>query len=494
MRDRFITWGSSPEGQRRLYSFELEPEDARITRRAIPADGSSEDFLQTFLTAWKQRNPVTWPAGTEVDQTGLLASGTMVPAGVELEDKLLVASAERDWPFEVVSVRLRKQFADELAELGDVIAGLEAFDEVIFERLKGAWAKVQSELANKVLRYEHSHGLKKASDDLFRRMKDLRRGKDREVRAESRGIRRELQEKFEGAEGRLATKQDPRKLFNDLKALQQEVNQAKLAGPDRRSLRKRLDKLFRAAKAEIDASGADASHLNQQRGRLESRLKGLEGAIKRMRHSFDRSEKDVFYEGKRLERAGNQLAAQLGAAKLEMLRETVSGKRAKLDDMLATEAELRRKLDKLAKREATAIAKREAREAERAAARPAASSDGKPTAKRRRSVVHPRVLVDAAAAIALFEDGDEPKGPPLRRAPARQEVPRDGASDGRTDSSAKRAKSRGPRVPRQLIRDVAAGVDLVDPADFRDEGDAGPAPVERVGAAATEVPAGEAAE
>lgn len=467
MRDRFITWGSS-EGQRRLYSFELEPEEARITRRAVPAAESSEDFLQLVLTAWKQRNPVAWPAGTDVDQTGLLASGTMVPEGVELEDKLLVASAERDWPFEVVSVRLRKQFADELAELADVIAGLEAFDEVIFERLKGAWAKVQSELTNKVLRYEHTHGLKKTSDELFRRMKDLRRGKEREVRAESRGIKRELLEKFERADGRLATKQDPRKLFNDLKGLQQEVNQAKLAGPDRRALRKRLDKLFRAAKAEIDASGADAGHLTQQRARLEHRLEGLEGAIQRMRHSVDRNEKDIFYENKRVERAGNQLAAQLGAAKLEMLRERAGGKRAKLDDMLATEADLRGKLEKLTKREAKALAKREARAAERAAARPVASSDGKPVTRRRRSIVHPRVLVDSAAAVALYEDGDEPKGPPLaqiRPKPASATPPSDPPRAGKPVHP---KRPRGPRVPRQLIRDVAASIELF-PAAVTDE-------------------------
>ena len=473
MRDRFITWGHH-EGQRRLYSFELEPEDARITRRAVPAADSSEDFLQTVLTAWKQQNPVGWPAGTEVDQTGLLASGTMVPEGVELEDKLLAASAERDWPFEVVSARLRRQFGDELTELGDVIKGLEAFDEVVFERLKGAWAKVQQELTNKVLRYEHTHGLKRTSDELFRRMKELRRGKDREVRAESRGAKRELEEKLATVEGRLAAtvsakqKQDPRALFNDLKALQQELKQAKLAGPDRRALRKRLDKLFKAAKAEIDASGADAGHLSQQRARLEHRLKGLEGAIKRMRHSVDRNEKDIFYENKRVERAGNQLAAQLGAAKLEMLRGRVSGKQAKLDDMLATEADLRKKLDKLVAREAKALAKKEAREAERAAARPVASSDGKPVnLRQRRGVVHPRTVADLAAVVALYEAGDEPQGPPLQRTAAQRSEPT-GKPPRAQAGERTQARSRGPRVPRQLIRDVATSVVLVEAPELPD--------------------------
>ena len=456
MRDRFITWGSR-DGERRLYTFELEPEGARITRRAVPAAASSEALLQTVLAAWKQHNPVAWPAGTEVDAVGLLASASMVPDGVEVDDRLLVASAARDWPFEVVSARLRKQFADELAELGDVVAGLEAFDEVVFERLKGAWAKVQAEVTNKVLRYEHTHDLKRVSDELFARLKALRRGKDRGARAESKGVKRELAEKLAAAEGRLSAKQDPRKLFGDLKALQREVSEAKLAGPDRRALRKSLDRLFKATKSEIDATGADAGALAQQRARLESRLKGLEGAIQRMRHSVGRDEKDMFYENRRVERAGNQLAQQLGAAKLEMLRGRASGKRAKLDDMLATEAELRRRLDKLAKREAKALAKREARAAERAAARPVASSDGKPAAtRRRRSAVAPRTVLDLAAAVSLYEDGDEPKGPPLNRPPSAP--PPRGA--GAPPESRRRGK---PRVPRQLIRDIAAVAAIATP-------------------------------
>ncbi len=409
MRDRFVTWGTR-NGERSLFTFELDAEEAQIIRRVVPPADSTEELLQTILNAWNNHTTVTYPAGTERELVELTASGTIVPPGGDVDDKVRVASAEREWPFDVVSARLRKQFRGELEELADVIHGLEKFEDAVFERLKGAWNKVQTELNNKVLRYEHSHDLRKLSDELFEKIKILRRGKEKEVRSKSKELKKDIRADLKKAQTKLEEQKDLRALFKELQRIQERVNKAPLAREDRNALRRNLDELFKATKSEITATEADASFLTQQRSRLEKRLAGLEHAIKRMKHSVHRDNQDMFYENRRIERAGNQLAEQLGAAKMQMLQERADSKQAKLDDMLATEADLRKKLDKLAQREQKAQAKREAAEAEKASITPIASSTGKPKAKGKRkgrSVFHPQVIKVAATVTAMTQTMEE---------------------------------------------------------------------------------------
>lgn len=396
MRDRFVTWGTR-EGTRRLYTFELDAEEAQIIRREVPPEGSTEDFLQTLLNAWNNRAPISFPAGTVREVIGLTATGTIVPDGAEVEDRVRVASAEREWPFDVVAARMRRQFRGELEEMRDVIGALEDFDEAVFERLKGLWGRVQTELSNKVLRYEHTTDLKKLADQLFGKLQDLRRGLRKQVRSESRERRNAFRERLAGLQKRLEAKENLKGLFEELKRVQGEIAKAKLSGDDRHSLRKSLDQLFKATKNEINTSGADAGALAEQRERLESRLKGLKGAIARMRHSVSRDNKDKFYEGRRQQRAHSQLAEQLAAAKLMMLGDRAESKQTKLDDMLATEAQLEKKLAKLIKREEKALERRRAAQSPSGA--PVASTDGSSGKRARRGGRNPIAVASAALEV-----------------------------------------------------------------------------------------------
>jgi len=403
MRDRFVTWGTL-EDSRRLFTFELDADEAQIIRRVIPANTSNEELLQTIINAWNNRTTMPFPEGTSTERIPLQASGTIVPEGAEVDDKVRVASAEREWPSDIISAQLRRQFRAEFEELHDVVSNLNAFDEGIFERLKGAWNKVQSELSNKVIRYEHTHDLRKLSDELFAKMKELRRGKEKAVRSKSKEIKKDFREILAGAQSRLEKKENLRGLFNDLKKIQDAIHKASLSRDDRNSLRKSIDELFKATKSEINATGEDAGILTEQRVRLEKRLNGLQGAIKRMKHSVHRDNQDVFYENRRIERAGNQLAEQLGAAKMSMLKERASSKQVKLDDMLATEKDLQKRLDKIKKREEKALSKKKAAPANAVAV---ASSDGKqPSSKtrnrsRKQPIVTNKMVKDAAAILGM---------------------------------------------------------------------------------------------
>ena len=405
MRDRFVTWGTL-EDSRRLFTFELDADEAQIIRRVVPATASNEELLQTIINAWNNHTTMPFPEGTKTERIPLQASGTIVPDGADVDDKVRVASAEREWPSDIVSAQLRRQFRAEFEELHDVVGNLTVFDEGVFERLKGVWNKVQSELTNKVIRYEHTHELRKLSDELFAKMKDFRRGKEKEVRSKSKELKKDFRELLAGAQTRLEKKENLRGLFNDLKKIQEAISKASLSRDDRNSLRKSIDQLFKATKSEINATGQDAGILTEQRVRLEKRLNGLQSAIKRMKHSVHRDNQDIFYENRRIERAGNQLAEQLGAAKMGMLKERASSKQVKLDDMLSTEADLQKRLDKIKKREEKALNKKKEGAANAVAV---ASSDGQlPTGKtrkrgRKQIIVTNKMVKDAVAVLGMME-------------------------------------------------------------------------------------------
>ena len=398
MRDRFITWGTLDD-QRRLFTFELEADDAEIIRRVLPARPSSEALRQTIINAWVQRTTMNYPEGTLTERIPFASFGSIVPDGADVEDKVRVASAEREWPFDLISGQLRRQFTGELEEFREKVEVLEKFDDGVYERLKAISDKIKAELDNKTLRGHDFAKLKDLTDGLFGVMKRLRRGERKKLDQASRGVKQEFLTELTAVQAQLEEKTDPRKLFKDLRGIQDRVKAAKMRGSDRNALRKRLDQLFKAVKAEMDASGATVSALSQKRAHLENRLKGLKGAISRMRYSVDRDNKDMFYEGRRRERANNQLAEQLAALKLTTIGDRAQSKASRLDDMLATEAELEQKLAKLIKAEEKAAAKRAAAAERAAQSSPPAGPPAAGKKRKGRRAVHPRLVDDVVAGV-----------------------------------------------------------------------------------------------
>ena len=461
MRDRFITWGTLDD-QRRLFTFELDADDAEIIRRILPAGPSSEALRQTITNAWVQRTTMDYPEGTVTERIPFASFGSIVPDGAEVEDKVRVASAEREWPFDLISGQLRRQFTGELEEFRERVEALDKFDDGVYERLKAISQKIKGELDNETLRGHDFGKLKHLTDELFGVMKRLRRGERKERDQASKGVKKGFLAELAAAQKQLESKPDLRKLFGELRGIQDRIKPAKMSGADRNALRKRLDELFRAVKSEMDASGETASALSQKRARLEARLKGLKGAISRMRYSVERDNKDLFYEGRRRERANNQLAEQLAALKLTTIGDRAKSKATRLDDMLATQADLEKKLAKLVKAEEKAAAKRKAA-TERAAL--VASTDGAPPAaggkRRGRRAVHPRLVDDAVAGVLAAARAIGTEAP---RAAANKDAappPKDHASPTRQKKSPRERKRdgrgrRGRQTPGPRQRDTGA--------------------------------------
>ena len=423
MRDRFITWGSR-DGARRLFVFELDIEDFQIIRREIPEEHSTQEMLQTVINAWNQHTTIHYPEGSSSERIPFSASGTIVPAGAEVEDKVRVASAEREWPAMVLSSAMSRQFSSELEELAETIKNLEDYDENIFERAKSVWTRVQQERTNQALRHDDTENLKVQVDEIFEQLKKLRRGDRKRQNEQSKQIKAEFQARLQAAQSQLEAKKDLQGLFQQLRDIQADLKSAPFRREDPTVLMNRLDELFKATKAERSNSPEEINRIEQQRSQIERRLEGLQKAIARMRNSIKRDQTNANYENRRVERAPTQLAEQLAAAKLMIIHQQSDSKQSVLDDMLATEAMLLKKLEKLAAKAKKSAGNKPSNKAK-------APNEGGPSGKtgktpkgkekqgdqvqksqgekatKARTAFGKRTILDAAAVISIVEQKGE---------------------------------------------------------------------------------------
>jgi len=212
-------------------------------------------------------------------------------------------------------------------------------------------------------------------------MKEMRKKMDEEFKAASKEVSASLlsaiktiEDKIEAGEGR------PAVMFEELKRIQKRFKDARLSRDDRSSIWDKIDAAFKIVKEK--RFGKQANDNNNPADRFSRRLQGLNGALAKMRRSIGQDKDDLEYQKKRIDRADNQLEAQIRVAKIRMIEERVRSKEEKLTEMLATQTELNKKSANLkarmAKDEAVAKAKKEAEEkiaAEMAAKKEAQSAD-----------------------------------------------------------------------------------------------------------------------
>ena len=131
----------------------------------------------------------------------------------------------------------------------------------------------------------------------------------------------------------------------------------------------RIDLLFKTVKEK--KFGNNAINDSSAGERMTRRYEGLIGAVDKMQDSIDRDIQDLEYQRKRVEQSEGQLEAQLRQAKINMINERVKSKQEKLNEMLATKADVEAKIANLKERDAkkaAADAKVAAREEAQAAA------------------------------------------------------------------------------------------------------------------------------
>lgn len=370
MKSKLVLWGTNAQEERVLIAMQLRADDNKVDIWMFPEAIASPDFSQQMLNDWRNGAEVAFPEGGTHLERELSVAESLLPDDIKVERTDIINRAQGEWHFIVLSTKLHAAYKSELAQLEDQVNQLSDYSGEAWDALKNFWNKVQDQVKERNLFREHGDELRDATNGLFTHLKGMRTAVMHEFEDNSKTwyaqfntILDEIEQKVEkGVKGFPD-------VFDQLKQTQNKFRDQKMTREHSNNLWNRIDLLFKTVKEK--KFGNNAINDSSAGERLTRRYEGLIGAVDKMQDSIDRDIQDLEYQRKRVEQSEGQLEEQLRQAKINMINERVKSKQEKLNEMLATKADVEAKILNLKERDAkkaAADAKVAAKEEAQAAA------------------------------------------------------------------------------------------------------------------------------
>lgn len=349
MKPRLVLWGNDAQNERVLIALELRPDDNKVNVYTFPENVVTEEFHQKMMDEWRDGTPLDFPEGYTTTERELTVSESLLPEDLKVERTDVVQRAQTEWHFMVLSAKLNEAYSNELGELKDRVEKLEAYDNDIWDELKGFWDKVQNQVRDRNLLKEHSDNLRDAINGLFGRMKELRSKLDEQFDKVSKDNYERFMELLGNVEKKVTDGLRLAPIFDELKDLQRKFRDSKLSREHRTQVWERLDAAFKTVKEK--RFGPETGEDRSPGDRLQRRYEGLLSAIEKMERSIKRDRDDLDFQSRKIERTDGQLEAQIRQAKIKMIEERIRSKDDKLNEMMGTKDELEQRLSQQRRKE-----------------------------------------------------------------------------------------------------------------------------------------------
>ena len=340
MRTRLVLWGKTAENERALIALLLDEHKGEIDVWKLPEGVVTDELEEALMENWRKGEEVEFPQGYTPVKTKLSLSESILPEGIKPENEEsenLLKRVQAEWNFLVLSTKMYDNYQSKLDELKDQVNSLKEFSNDAWENLRSFWGKVQHQVRERTLFKDHADQLRKETDELFAKMKELRSQWHEKFKAKSRENYEALLSELKEIESRIEENKNLKRLFEELKQLQQKVRETEFTKGHRHRIWDKIDKAFKDIRRRRFGQEADDITPLQ---RLEKRYAGLLEAIERMQKSVAYERKSLEFEKRKINSADNQLEAQLRQAKIGMIEERLHSKEAKREDMLKTKTEL----------------------------------------------------------------------------------------------------------------------------------------------------------
>jgi hypothetical protein len=367
MRNRIAVWGRDAQEKRVLITIELQVSENIVRIETFPEKLVTDEVYKAFMDQWRKGREADLPEPDRVIARELSVTGSLLPDDLKAESTDMILRAQTEWHFHVLSEKLAQTYRSELAEIEDRIERAEAYSGELWNQAKTFWQKVQSQVQDKTLLREQGNELRKRSDAVFAKLKEMRQAVNAQYEVESAKQKENFSQLLADLEVRIGEGTHLNKVFQELRDVQRKFHNVKFTKQDRDSVYARIDAAFKAVKQKRGQGGDSLPDGGQSRH--EARYQGLLKAMQRMEKSIKRDEDDLKFERRRIERTDGQLESQIRQAKIVMIESRVGSKRDKLTDMEKTKAMLEKRIEKDKKRaekQARKQAERQAKEAARA--------------------------------------------------------------------------------------------------------------------------------
>ncbi len=360
MKTKVVLWGENASNEKVLIAMELLERDNKVMIYVFPLEVATETFYQSMLDQWREGKPLEFPQPHQAIERPLSVTDSLLPEDLKVERTDLISRAQAEWHFVVLSSKLYDMYKDELDEIKAKIDSLSDYDETLWQEAKNFWTKVQDQVREQNLFKEHSGILKERTNNLFEKLKDLRKSLQNEFEKTSQEASAKFHEEIADIQTKIDNGLGLKPLFEQAKALQEKYYKAQLTKDDRKTVWDKLDATFKAMKDKRPAGGQGGGR--PQENKTQARYDGLITTIAMMEKSIARDKQDYDFQVKKIEQTDGQLEMQIRQAKLKMLEERINSKNDKLQDMYKVKVELEGRMSKEEVRKATEAKRTEAKE------------------------------------------------------------------------------------------------------------------------------------
>lgn len=355
MKTKVVLWGENAANEKILIGIELLERDNKILIHTIPHRVATEDFYQSMVNKWRENIDIVWPEERNTIERPLSVSDGLLPDDIRVEKTDIIARAQAEWHFIVLSNKLYEAYKEEIDELKHKVDALSDYSEGQWNELVEFWNKVSNHVKDKTLYKDQASTLKERTNILFDKLKDLKKNLYKQADQKSREVANELLNEVDAISEKISQGLGVGPLFEELKQIQNKYYKAQMNKKDKNSVWEKLDSAFKALK-DNKGKKQDKENRNSEENHINNRLSGLADAIKRMEKSIARDKEEIDFQNKRINQTEGKLELQLREAKMKMIEQSIISKKEKLDDMLKTKEALDAKMasmaDKKLKKEA----------------------------------------------------------------------------------------------------------------------------------------------
>jgi prophage DNA circulation protein len=369
MKTKLVLWGKNAQDERILIALQLRPQENKVDLWTFSEKIATEDFSQKMLNEWRNGIDLDFPEGFTHSEKELSITESLLPEDLKVERGDLIQRAQTEWHFMVLSSKLNETYQTELQEIKEKVAQLNNYSGDVWEELKGFWAKVQTQVRERNLFREHANDLRDSTNELFGKMKELRKSLDKEFQSKSEEHMNMFKTGLGEIKERLEKGLNLNGIFEDLKKIQREFKDTKFSREHRSTIWDQLDGLFKEVKNKRYGGDSNSNTGNSTPSeRLRRRYDGLMAALGKMEQSINRDKRELDFQNRKAGQSGGQLEAQLREAKMMMVKERIRSKEEKLSEMLQTKAELEKRIEVQKEKDIVRAEKEKVKEAKAEAA------------------------------------------------------------------------------------------------------------------------------
>lgn len=399
MKNKIVVWGTNAAEEKVLIALELQSKASKVMLYTFPEAIATTEFVNKMMNEWREGKTVEFPEGHIAIERELSVTESLLPDDLKVSERgEIIQRAQTEWHFAVLSSKLHEAYQQELAEFKEKVEQLSAYDNKLWESLKGFWDKVQNQSRERNLFREHANHLRDNINVLFEDLKSMRKKVQGEFMAASATVADEFNKALDDVEARIAAGGSRlNSVFDELKQMQRRYKEARMSNEHRNQIWNRLDEAFKKAKERKFGPSANDGSIAERHDR---RLAGLIEAQKRMEDSIKRDEEELDFQKKKVNSSEGQLEAQIRMAKIKMIEDRVVSKRDKLDEMNRTMADIERQAN-IAKNKEAKRAEKEAEKQKMQEAKEAVKSEIAAEIKTKGTPVEKEDSLFEAAATVL---------------------------------------------------------------------------------------------